>query len=99
MTSEWPTAELDPVRRLHVPAAGIPGAFASEATVSADPARLWDELSDLEAADKSGRALHSDGSPIDGLNAIRNLASNVLGRSYPGAGATIGHIAATHAAS
>lgn len=33
---------------------------------------------------------HEDGSPVDGLYAIGNTAANVFGKSYPGAGATIG---------
>lgn len=41
-------------------------------------------------ADEYGRALRADGVPIDGLYAIGNTAGNVFGRSYPGAGATIG---------
>jgi len=54
-------------------------------------------------ADADGRALAEDGTPIPGLYAIGNSAANVFGRSYPGAGATIGqglvygHIAASHA--
>ena len=45
-----------------------------------------------------------DKSPIDGLYAIGNTAANAFGKSYPGAGATIGqgvvfgYIAAQHAA-
>ncbi len=56
-------------------------------------------------ADEFGRPLRADGSPIEGLYAIGNTAANVFGRSYPGAGATIGqglvfgHIVAQHAAS
>lgn len=50
MKSEWPTAELDPVRRLHVLAAGIPGAFVSEVSVVADPDELWESLRDLEVS-------------------------------------------------
>lgn len=54
-------------------------------------------------ADAEGRALTTEGAPIPGLYAIGNAAANVFGRSYPGAGATIGqglvygHVAATHA--
>ncbi|MDG4951332.1 3-ketosteroid-delta-1-dehydrogenase [Weeksellaceae bacterium KMM 9724] len=55
-------------------------------------------------ADELGRALRPDGSVIDGLYAIGNNAANVFGKSYPGAGATIGqgivfgYIAAKHIA-
>jgi succinate dehydrogenase/fumarate reductase flavoprotein subunit len=56
------------------------------------------------SADEFGRALNSRAQPIPGLYAIGNTAANAFGRSYPGAGATIGqglvfgHIAARHAA-
>ena len=56
------------------------------------------------SADEFGRALNSTAQPIPGLYAIGNTAANAFGRSYPGAGATIGqglvfgHIAARHAA-
>ncbi|MGE2734692.1 3-ketosteroid-delta-1-dehydrogenase [Mycolicibacterium vaccae] len=55
-------------------------------------------------ADARARVLREDGSPIDGLYAIGNTAANAFGKSYPGAGATIGqgmvfgYIAAQHAA-
>lgn len=41
-------------------------------------------------ADEFSRALRQDGSLIDGLYAIGNNAANVFGKSYPGAGTTIG---------
>lgn len=41
-------------------------------------------------ADEHGRVLAKDGSPIKGLYAQGNNAANVFGRTYPGAGATIG---------
>lgn len=52
--------------------------------------------------DAYGRALRADGSVIDGLYVTGNAASSVMGRSYAGAGATIGpsmtfgYIAARH---
>ncbi|MGE2834721.1 3-ketosteroid-delta-1-dehydrogenase [Mycobacterium sp. SMC-4] len=55
-------------------------------------------------ADARARVLREDGSAIDGLYAIGNTAANAFGKSYPGAGATIGqgfvfgYIAARHAA-
>lgn len=55
-------------------------------------------------ADEHARVLREDGSPIEGLYAIGNTAANVFGRTYPGAGATIGQglvfglLAARHAA-
>ncbi|GAB2963062.1 3-ketosteroid-delta-1-dehydrogenase [Micromonospora polyrhachis] len=41
-------------------------------------------------ADGLGRALSAAGVPIPGLYAIGNAAANAFGRTYPGAGATIG---------
>lgn len=41
-------------------------------------------------ADARGRVLAEDGTAVDGLYAIGNTAANVFGKSYPGAGATIG---------
>ncbi|MGJ3507491.1 3-ketosteroid-delta-1-dehydrogenase [Enemella sp. A6] len=41
-------------------------------------------------ADDRARALRPDGSVIEGLYAIGNNAANAFGRTYPGAGATIG---------
>ena len=54
--------------------------------------------------DEHARVLREDGAPIDGLYATGNCAASVMGRSYGGAGATIGpsmvfgYIAARHAA-
>lgn len=56
-------------------------------------------------ADEHARVLRADDSPVDGLYAIGNNAANAFGKTYPGAGATIGQglvyglIAARHAAS
>ncbi|WP_186628762.1 3-ketosteroid-delta-1-dehydrogenase [Rhodococcus sp. BP22] len=41
-------------------------------------------------ADERARALREDGTVIEGLYAIGNTAANAFGRTYPGAGATIG---------
>ena len=41
--------------------------------------------------DEHGRVLRSDGTTIEGLYACGNSAATVVGRSYPGAGASIGH--------
>ena len=41
-------------------------------------------------ADARGRVLREDGTVMHGLYAIGNTAANVFGKSYPGAGATIG---------
>ncbi len=40
--------------------------------------------------DEDGRVLRGDGSVIDGLYATGNSTASVMGRSYPGAGASIG---------
>jgi succinate dehydrogenase/fumarate reductase flavoprotein subunit len=54
--------------------------------------------------DEHARVLRADGSVIDGLYAVGNTASPVMGRSYAGAGATIGpamtfgYVAAKHVA-
>jgi len=53
--------------------------------------------------DESARVLREDGSVIDGLYATGNSTASVMGRCYPGAGASIGasfvfgYIAARHA--
>jgi 3-oxosteroid 1-dehydrogenase len=55
------------------------------------------------ATDAHGRVVDDMGSPIEGLYAVGNSAASVTGRSYPGAGSTIGpamtfgYIAARHA--
>lgn len=40
--------------------------------------------------DVHARVLHLDGQPITGLYAIGNCAASMMGRTYPGAGSTIG---------
>jgi len=53
--------------------------------------------------DVNARALNTQGKPIDGLYAIGNCSSSVMGHSYPGAGSTLGpamtfgYLAAKHA--
>lgn len=46
----WPVAELDPVRRLHALAAGIPGAVVVERVIPVPVAELWAVVGDLERA-------------------------------------------------
>jgi hypothetical protein len=48
MTDRWPVAELDPVRRLTVLAAAIPGARVAERVVAAPFEEVWAVMSDLE---------------------------------------------------
>jgi 3-oxosteroid 1-dehydrogenase len=40
--------------------------------------------------DEWARVLRTDGTSIEGLYAVGNSMSSVMGNSYPGAGATIG---------
>lgn len=48
MSAAWPTADLDPVRRLHVMAAAIPGAMSGEVVVRRPIAQVWARAGDLE---------------------------------------------------
>jgi hypothetical protein len=50
MTQNWPVAELDPIRRLHVLAQAIPGLMLSELLVPAQFDRVWAAAADLESA-------------------------------------------------
>lgn len=45
---EWPRAELDPVARMRVLAAGLPYCAVRETVLEAEYARVWSFLSDLE---------------------------------------------------
>ena len=40
--------------------------------------------------DENARVIGQDGQPIGGLYAIGNCSASVMGRYYPGAGATLG---------
>ena len=42
------------------------------------------------ATDENARVLDTAGQPIDGLYAIGNASAAAMGRTYPGAGATLG---------
>lgn len=44
----WPVADLDPVRRLRVLAAGVPGAHVAERMLPAPFELVWEVVSDLE---------------------------------------------------
>ncbi len=45
---DWPVAELDPVRRLHVMAAGVPGMLVVEREMALPFEAVWRVASDLE---------------------------------------------------
>lgn len=45
---DWPVAELDPVRRLHVMAAGVPGMLVVEREMTVPFEAVWAVASDLE---------------------------------------------------
>ncbi|NUP61890.1 MAG: hypothetical protein HOW71_06895, partial [Nonomuraea sp.] len=44
----WPVADLDPVRRLRVLAAAVPGAVVAERIIRAPFEQVWEVASDLE---------------------------------------------------
>lgn len=44
----WPVAELDPIRRLHILAAAVPGAIVTETVLDAPFERAWAVAADLE---------------------------------------------------
>jgi hypothetical protein len=49
MSTTWPVAELDTVRRLHVMAATVRGARVTERVLDASVANVWAVLADFEA--------------------------------------------------
>jgi hypothetical protein len=48
VNQHWPVADLDPVRRLRVMAAAIPGADLTEWTIDAPPELVWQVASNLQ---------------------------------------------------
>jgi len=48
MNQQWPTADLDPIRRLKVMAAVTPGTVIAEAVIPKPFDRVWGVASDLE---------------------------------------------------
>lgn len=48
MSTSWPVADLDPVRRLRVLASAIPGAHVAERTIPAPFDSVWGVMGDLE---------------------------------------------------
>lgn len=74
MTEDWPVAELDPVRRLAVLAAAIPGARVASRIVAAPFDEVWAVMSDLEGelgrfqADlRRVRVTHRDGGRLEAV--------------------------------
>ncbi|HEX7166407.1 MAG TPA: hypothetical protein VF230_05430 [Acidimicrobiales bacterium] len=61
----WPVAELDPVRRVRVLAAGITGAGFSERVLDAPYDQVWSWLSDLE------RSIPSFDPEVDAIRVTR----------------------------
>ena len=49
MNQNWPVADLDPLRRLRVMAAAIPGTDLAELTIDAPPELVWQVASNLQA--------------------------------------------------
>ncbi|WP_166356187.1 hypothetical protein [Phytoactinopolyspora limicola] len=48
MNTPWPVADIDPVARLHILAAALPGAVVAERVIGVDPDQLWPLAADLE---------------------------------------------------
>ena len=70
--ARYPTVELDPVRRVRVLAAGIPGAAVAEATLDAPFDAVWESVTDferdvpkIEVFVGSARVLRREGERLD----------------------------------
>jgi hypothetical protein len=48
MSQHWPVAEVDPIRKLRVIAATVPGVIYAEQQIPAPTAEVWAVVSDLE---------------------------------------------------
>ncbi|MEU5950798.1 hypothetical protein [Streptomyces sp. NPDC047525] len=89
---EWPAADLDPVRRLHVLAAAIPGAHVTEGFVAAPCDRVTALLGDLEGAfgqiapDMRGlRVVRRDGARVEALARSKyGMRARLRGEQRPG---------------
>ena len=70
MTATWPEARLDPVRRLHVVAAGLPNAGVGEVVLDRPYDEVWSWMMDLERSvptfDAVVRRLRVRGTTADG---------------------------------
>ncbi|MFF3655948.1 hypothetical protein [Streptomyces olivochromogenes] len=91
-TSGWPAADLDPVRRLHVLAAGIPGAHVTEGFVAAPYDRVRALLGELEGEfgrivpDMRGlRVVRRDGVRVEALARSKyGMRARLRGEQRPG---------------
>ncbi|MGW6060487.1 hypothetical protein [Streptomyces sp. NPDC055189] len=91
-TGGWPAADLDPVRRLHVLAAAIPGAYVTEGFVAAPCDRVRDVLDDLEgefgrvAPDMRGlRVVRRQGTQVEALARSKyGMRARLYGQQRPG---------------
>jgi len=88
----WPVADLDPVRRLRVLAAGVRGAHVTEGLVAAPYGRVWALLGDLEgefgriAPDMRGlRLVRRDGVRVEALARSKyGMRARLRGEQRPG---------------
>ncbi|MEV3860784.1 hypothetical protein AB0J38_41565 [Streptomyces sp. NPDC050095] len=91
-TESWPRAELDPVRRLHVLAAAVPGATVTEGRIDAPYARVGALLSDLEGEFgkvvtdmRDVRVVRRDGERVEALARSRyGMRARLRGVQRPG---------------
>ena len=92
MSPDWPTANLDPVRRLHSLAAGVRGAHVSERVIDAPFAQVWTALSDFEGDFrqvqpdmKTVHVTNCDGSRISlHARSTYGMRANFVGTVRPG---------------
>lgn len=87
MTSHWPAADLDAVRRMRVLAASIPGVVHGEAHINASFDRVWAFIHDVEISIpalitdvRSFRVVeHSDSPTAEGEERLKAKAVGLLG--------------------
>ncbi|NUS12390.1 MAG: hypothetical protein HOY69_13500 [Streptomyces sp.] len=92
MTAGWPTADLDPVRRLHALAAGVRNAHVTERVVDAPLDVVWPLVADLEGefgrivTDMAGlRVTGRDGERVEALARSRfGMRAHFTGVLRPG---------------
>ncbi|MHB9851244.1 hypothetical protein [Streptomyces sp. Tue6028] len=88
----WPVADLDPVRRLRVLAAGVRGAHVTEGVVPAPYDRVWALLDDLEGDFgrivpdmRRLRVVRRDGPRVEALARSRyGMRAGLRGEQRPG---------------